>query len=63
MHEYNLLKHKIMISLIRKPKGFSEIRVVFFNIPLANRINSCIRGKNNTQAIVRVCPRVAYAKC
>jgi hypothetical protein len=45
MHEYYLLKHKIIISLIRKPIGFSKIRAIIFNILLAKRIYSCIRGK------------------
>jgi CRISPR/Cas system-associated endonuclease/helicase Cas3 len=39
------VKHKIIISIILKPDGFSKIWVIVFNIPLAKRIYLCIRGK------------------
>jgi len=46
-----------MISLIRKPKGFSGIHdIFFFNIPLVKKVNSCIRDKIFTQIKVRIYP-------
>ncbi len=45
----------MIIQLIRKPKGFSLIRVILFNIPLIKRINPCIRGKTFAQIKEQVC--------